>query len=259
MYDASPTSIKTSFGYEIYAPQVENSTSLLVVSYPSKPDIVLGKTFGTSYVAYADIVNGNINGQPTPFNFNYPLQIIDTNSNRSDWIVYFKDCMLIHNFIPKYESIAYILAGNESSPLYYEEFELNGKSTYPYYFPADLDSEYLPGNMLDLNRPKFMFSTDKQTWKIWDSANQQWTEVTPDNGSYFTFDEFLTKGMTYTQYTQIPDSAFTDSDIWYVMVNNYPLSFSLKSSYVDNYIGVSNIVKVEFDVYEYKLIVVNLT
>jgi len=217
-----------------------------VVSYP-RLSVLFGNWLN-GYSFQVDVTNSTINGYKKVLNIEY-VAGFSNHSYNSNTFTYFEDQLFTYKFYPKYERILYPLTGNKHQPHIYSEFELKNKETTTYIIPPECkDGTYITEWDFVINRPKFMFSTDNQNWYTWDFTNQQWTQQTPDNNSYFTFNEFLTKGQTYTQYLEIPDSAFESNEMWYVMTNNYILGFVIRPEYFDEILGSDKFMVVYYDV-----------
>jgi len=243
-----------------YKPSIEVQKDYLfsldnfrLFSYPNKVSVILGKWLDTPQnTNFIDITNKKINGYNAFFDINQTLAYQNYTYD-PNWFIYIEKLLLISAFKPKYEFVLYPFTGNRLLPQIYMQFEYENKDQITYVVPIECkDGTYMADWDLPINRPKLMFSQDKVTWKVWDFSNNQWKNVSPDNNSYFTLDEFLSKAMTYTNYLNIPDNAFGDGD-WYVMMNNYIPGFCLRMSYVEDFVGSARVVRINNGAFEDKL------
>ena len=130
-----------------------------------------------------------------------------------------ENALLELKFDPRNETIINPLYSDEyRTVLYYLEWI---EPTADYYEFAT----YPNTTNVKLYRPKFLFSDDNTNWYNWNDITSVFEIQTPDNSDYFTYTEIQTKGNSYDEYLDIPESEWSDQ-FTNLSANNY-MSFMI--------------------------------
>ncbi len=223
------------FDYIIYHGSIKESTDAMFVSLNIGIRAVLGQYFHLNNdmeLAYYDGTNQSITTnkgtdiyENVIVNTAQPIIYYNKTANK-DWLYFVSDMLAVSTFIPNFEVILYPATTSKHSRSLFSYFEEQDNETFTY-----IDSRFLDISSVSevtINRPRFMFSFDRgETYHKFDIGTGTWTEQVPANAEYFTYNEFISKSNTYSEYLLITE------DDWLLLNDTVGRRFTFLSN---NYI-----------------------
>jgi hypothetical protein len=228
-----------SFDLEIYPNDFVGQTSILVISYIPMLACFGQKLTTTSQYAYIDLVSETIRTSSevfftTPSNYNTPVYFENQTYNMKNFF-YSTNTLFQTILRPSFEHLCYPASFDFRSSSLFANFERLNREYVDISFP--LPDSFSLSSTVRLYRPKVMLKPASYlyspNWYSFNTQTMSFVEQSPASGGRFTFDEFRSKGTTFSNYLKIPRSSFLNlyEGDWYVLVNNYILPIYMSSRF----------------------------
>lgn len=145
-------------------------------------------------------------------------------ANNINWMYYITNALGECTLVPDYEVLLYPMECTKHARglfLYFEKYN-NEVLTRT----DSLYGRISPSSSINLNRPRFLFSYDNGlTYYKFNTSSLTWELQSPSNGEYFTYNEFISKSNTYSEYVQIKiekwEALYASNHRYVVLSNNY--------------------------------------